>query len=694
MEKQNGSVYIPKIGNESVVIYDIETATAGSRPNADKDKLRFFGYYSYKIGRGGIIPYTDKEAIQKVIDNHKFMVGFNNEGYDDPILKRSGISLEYKRIIDLRKIIKSRAGSMVTKKGLLSAKLMKYSLDYITRFLDIVDEDSAKDDIDYNVFKKQHWTKEEIDKIKFYTQRDIDITKKLFEWIEDYFDMFKDFLPLIDIEKKYYLTDTMAKFGYKADCYAMGWEPVFNKDAFKTDSRPKLAGGYVAYPAGEKFSAEEVVENNVTVRLKNKIIQLDFSSEYPHIMIQANLHSRNKHCGGWHGGNLFKVKGYYNNEELGGLAKLFRKWYFLRLFYKRKGVLENGTIFYFNKVRQYKGQKYYNVPEERGKFDLILKTIDEETIEYFNNLYKEGIDRREHTIKILLNLQYGILNHPYYHLVYDDIAGGDCTGLGRQFVRYARKVFKKEGYTLVYSDTDSWYFIDVYNDKARYLRLKEKVIQDIKKSFVFPQITFDADIDAEIKHIFFFKGKNQEDKDSDIEMDEDDFLNKPKGLMKKNYIYVTTDDKLIIKNLGIAKKNVSALSKEIFWKFMVPQIKKDGKIKFEKTYIENLMRNLLTDNIELAYMRKSVNDLSAYGKSPNGIQAQITRAYGPGIHFLIPNKRDIGVGKGIRYCSIEEFEKYTMDIGDIDFANFWKELNYFVKERVQPKLFDYFGGVK
>lgn len=694
METNNGLAYIPKIGTESVVVYDIETATAGSRPNADKDILKFFGYYSYKIGKGGIIPYTDKESIQKVIDSHKFMVGFNNETYDDVVLKRSGISLEYKRIIDLRKIFKNRAGSMFTKKGLLSKKLMKYSLDYITRFLDIVDENSAKDEIDYNIFKKNSWTSEEVAKIKFYTARDVEITKKLYEWLEDYFDMFKDFLPKIDIEKKYYLTDTMAKFGYKADCYAMDWEPIYDKNAFKTDNRPKLAGGYVAYPAGEKFSAEKIIENNVVVGLKNKIIQLDYSSEYPHIMIQANLHSRNKHCGGWHGGKLFQVEGYYNNEELGGLAKLFRKWYYLRLFYKRKGILEDGTVFYFNNVAKYLGKNYISVSEERGHFELEIKQITDKVIKTFSDLYEQGVDRREYTIKILLNLQYGILNHPYYQLVFDDVAGADCTRLGRQWVKYARKIYKKEGYPLVYSDTDSWYFIDVFNDKQKYLDLKEKIIKDIKDSFKFPQLTFDADIDAEIKHIFFFKGKNSEDKESDKEMDEDDFINKPKGLMKKNYIYVTTDNKLIIKNLGIAKKNISALSKEIFWKHMVPNIINEGKIKFEKTHIENLMRTLLIENIELAYMRKAVNDLSAYGKSPNGIQAQITRAYGPGIHFLIPNKRNIGVGKGIRYCSIEEFKKYKMDIGDIDFTNFWKELNYFVKERVQPKLFDYFGGGK
>jgi DNA polymerase elongation subunit (family B) len=219
------------------------------------------------------------------------------------------------------------------------------------------------------------------------------------------------------------------------------------------------------------------------------------------------------------------------------------------------------------------------------------------------------------------------------------------------------------------------------------LKLKDELIKNIKDSMPFPQITFDADIDATIKHIFFFSGKI-EDKDSDVEMDEDDFINKPKGFMKKNYIYVEDDDSITIKNLGIKKKNISALSKKIFWEHLVPRIKK-GQVKFYKTEIDNLMKELLTKDISLTYMRKEVGDLKQYVKSMTGIQAQISKKYGPGIHFLIPNVRNIGVGKGIRYCSVDEFKKYKMTIADIDFTNFWKELNYFVKKQEFCNMFDF-----
>jgi len=229
-------------------------------------------------------------------------------------------------------------------------------------------------------------------------------------------------------------------------------------------------------------------------------------------------------------------------------------------------------------------------------------------------------------------------------------------------------------------NTDSWYFVDKFNDKQKYIKLKEKVIEDIKSSLPFPQVTFDADVDAEIKYMFFFKGDKTTSTETDPDMDADDIVNKPKGLMKKNYIYVTTDNDVVIKNLGIKKKNISAISKKIFWDYMVPKIKEQGKVKFTKTEIANIMKQWLTTDITLSYMRKEVGPLAQYKNSINSIQSQIAQKYGPGIHFLVPNKRGIGVGKKTKYCSADEFANYSMTISDIDFTNFWKELGYFINK--------------
>src|SRR3972149_260363 len=209
--------------NNDILVMDIETQTFG-KPDPSKDKLKLFGCYSYKTNKTYLL--TDKEQVQKVINTHKFLVGFNLKEYDNPILQREGFDLQYKIIIDLYQIFKSRAGEMKIKEGMLKDLLMQYSLDYITKTLGIVNEEEGKMQIDYNLFKKDSWTKEEIQIISDYTKRDIEVTKKLYEWVEKYFESFKAFLTDEDVRKKTYLTDKTAVFTYKVMCKELGVSPA------------------------------------------------------------------------------------------------------------------------------------------------------------------------------------------------------------------------------------------------------------------------------------------------------------------------------------------------------------------------------------------------------------------------------------------------------------------------------------
>jgi hypothetical protein len=611
--------------NSDVLVMDIESRTFG-KPDADKDRLRIFGCYSYKTNKVYLL--TKKEDIQKIIDNHKFLVGFNNvgskqePGYDNPILIREGINLKYKIIIDLKNIFKERASQMKIKEGMLHDLLMEYSLDFITRTLGIVDSNTAKKDIDYKLFQKDTWTKEETSEILQYTKRDIQVTKALYDWTEAYFEGFKDFLTEEDVAKKVYLTSSIARFAYKAICKAMKWEEEYNNNG---DDGDRISGGYVSYPAGEKFEGD--------------IYLLDVQSLYPHIIMQCNLYGRKTE--GiiddrpiWSGGNKWKVEGRYYSDELNGVCKLFKHWYNAR-----------------------------------------------------NELKKIG-DKREYTLKIILNASYGAMNNAYYMRVFDRVAGGDCTRLGRQWIKYARKRFREAGYIICCSDTDSIYMVDTFKDKQKLLDLKDKIIEEIKSTVPFPQDSFNMALDAEIKYLYFFKGKNTDDKDTDIEMDEQDFIDKPKGFMKKNYLFVTKDDKVVIKNLGINKKSNSALSKKIFWDYLVPQIRQ-GQIKFSKTYIRNIILELLEKDFTLATMRKEVGNPEQYIKAPTALPAQIAQRYSGGIHFLIPNLKNIGVGKGKSFCTVEEFKQHNLKISDIDLDNVWSELGYFIKEAPKVDIFSF-----
>lgn len=606
--------------NEDVLVYDIESKTQG-KPDPMKDKMILFGCYSYKTNK--FYTLSNKEDIQKIINGHKFLIGFNNYDYDNVILKREGFSLDYKIIIDLMAIIKKRASIIKIEKGLLSDLLVRHSLDFITKTLGLVSEEDGKMKFDYTLMNKLSWTAEERKTIRDYTIRDIEVTKKLYEWLDDYFSVFKHFIDNIDVEKKAYLTSSTAKLTYKIICKALKWTEEYNIDVIENEDDEKIGGGYVSYPAGEFFDNKN-----------GPIFYKDFRSLYPHIMAMCNIHSRNigNDDYGWKGGGVWKVEGIYNSKELGELATFIKTMYHQRLEFKR------------------------------------MK------------------DKREYVVKILLNSMYGITDKEYYKLVFDKIAAGDCTRIGRQWIKYTRKKFHEAGYKVIYSDTDSTMVQDTFNDRERFEKVEKEIVDYIKSTVPFPQDTFSMGLEDEIKYFYFFKGKV--DKEEDEEMDELDKIYKPKQLLKKNYIYVNTKDKITIKNLGLRKKSNSELSRKIFNEQIVPQAIK-GNIKFSKTWMLQTIKDELRKDIMLGAIRKDVGSLDEYSKSLTGLQAQISKKYGSGIYFMLPNIKNIGVGKGCSYCTIEEYKENKLCVEDLNLDYYMSELSYFVREVPQRDVFSF-----
>ena len=617
------------------LVYDIECATIGEKVDPAFDMFRFFGAYSYLYDK--FYFSSNLKELQTLINKHKFVVGFNSIKYDAPILERFGISFNGKRHIDLREIIEKRKQSMQVNGKLLHLILGRSSLDEITRTLGLVDDKDGKiKDFDYNILKKDVFTDDEITYIKEYTLRDIDVTKKLYEYVEEYFAPFKFYIEPKQVAKKIYLTCSIASFAYKALCHETGIEEEYTA---QTDEEKKargqrtddtFSGGYVGYPKGEKFIGD--------------IYCLDFNSLYPHCYMMTNIFDRvdKDHPNAWHGGNLFKVEGYYNADKLGKVSGM--------------------------------AHKYYNQRVE----------------------YKKLKDSREYSLKIILNTIYGLLGSILFKNVYDRIGASDVTAIGRDMAKFARRMFRQAGYIIIYTDTDSVYLLDPFKDKARMLKVRDFIIAKIKESVPFPMDTFDMGIDDEIDCMwFFYSDKNAKDKDSDDWLDEEDLQNKELGLMKKNYIYVTKDGKIILKNLGVKKRSNSPLSKLIYEKYVCAELKKNFNCKFKQIQIKEWIHEELIKDLSLVSVRIPVKSFGYY-KNETQMQAQISLKYGDGVHFLVPiNIRTIykngivepiGVGKGTLLCTVDEFKEKGLRIDHIELKKVWGELGYFVKKARQVGL--------
>jgi len=357
--------------------------------------------------------------------------------------------------------------------------------------------------------------------------------------------------------------------------------------------RKKFEGGFVSAPFVDYA--------------KDDIYCLDFNSLYPHCFIQANLYSHSCMCCDrnekWAGNELYPVNGRYCT--------------------KKRGLIENFLIRLYNERLEYKKTK----------------------------------DRREFVNKIILNTMYGISGSPIFKNVYNYNTASDCTLMARNSTKYARKVFQEAGYQVLYSDTDSVFLKDVFKDKKRLLDVKNKIIKHIKENLPFPIDTFSMGIDAEIKHIWFFK------KDGEY--------------LKKHYVYVENNGRVTVKGLPMIKGDGSGIGLLIFNKYMKKHVE-HGKLKFSLREIQKWLALELKNNMEIVSRVFNVHDPNTY-KNTSQLQYQIAKKYGAGRHRIIVNKK-FGVGKSKRYCTIQEFEQLDLKIRDLDLGKFWSEMEYFISE--------------
>ena len=246
------------------LIYDIECSTLHNKADSNTDTMRIFGAYSFKTDKYYYL--TKPEKIKELINNHRYLIGFNNYKYDNHVLYNNGFDKadgdfkgmykskmgEYNFIdkinIDLRSVFKKRAGAIKIKKGYLNHLLMEYSLDYIANVIGL--SEKKIHNFDYSIFNKDEWTSEEIDRIIAYTKQDLIVTKEMFIWVEEYFSAFKEFMRFSDIDKKRYLTTSTATLVYIILCNQLGLKEEYSEDTYKLD---KYAGAWVSYPSGNIY---------------------------------------------------------------------------------------------------------------------------------------------------------------------------------------------------------------------------------------------------------------------------------------------------------------------------------------------------------------------------------------------------------------------------------------------------------
>jgi len=302
--------------NNSVLIYDIETDGL----NVETAKCKWFGAYSYKTQEYYLLPYTENNLIENLINEHNVLIGFNNINFDNLILqKHYKINLEYKNIIDLFEVCKKRL-------VLMGIDVKNYKLKTIAEKLKL--DEIGKSEIDYNIFMKDVWADEEINEIKFYLKQDIIITRKLFEWFRKQFEPIREFLSYEDRKKFIDIKSSLASLSYRVICNLAGLKCEF-REKNENIERMTFSGGHHIEPRWNLA--------------KGNIISIDFVSAYPHALIMGNLFSHSKD--GWNGKPFFNLQGVYNNKELGKIETALKQMLWERIKAKRNREIEKNLSY-------------------------------------------------------------------------------------------------------------------------------------------------------------------------------------------------------------------------------------------------------------------------------------------------------------------------------------------------------------
>ena len=421
------------LGKEKLLIVDIETTGL----DIERDDIRFCGFYSFPNQE--FVITSDLKEMQQIIDEHTHIIGYNVREYDLPMLRnRCEVNSYGKVVIDLYQGIKARG----RKEAMKLDKLPRYTLGELVRHLKL----GEKKELDYNLLKKPMFTEEERALIFNYLKNDLKITKALYLWWANWAEPFRQYVSPAVQWRKSYMTCSVASYAYKAICHAASLPeayPPHKDEEEEKEEEETFEGGFVS------ADVEMVKEN---------IVELDFSSMYPHNYFQTNLFS--------------PVTPDYT-----------------------------GSVF--------KANEFY--PELQGVYRTDTMGIVEKTLQNFylmRQAYKTTKDPRENALKLVLNSAYGASSSEVFISLHNPTIGPDTTYLGRTNIKYTRRRFEEEGYRLIYSDTDSVY---IQLPPGKTLEdvhiLRKKIAKEIQQYVPFPADTFEIGFKNQIKYFQCFRNK-------------------------------------------------------------------------------------------------------------------------------------------------------------------------------------------
>jgi DNA polymerase elongation subunit (family B) len=624
---------------QSCLVIDIETSAFYPSDNREINiksdfenylkyaKIKWVGLYSFRDDKSYYLnAKNDTQQILTIISEHSTLVGFNLTDFDYPILVNNGfVDLDKKHLqVDCMTILgdstfKNKDGyKFKGRANLMGYQLKGHSLKSIAKVMEL---ETQKGEIDFHIFQKNQWSIEEEKEIISYLSSDVMATKQMFQKLWEYWQPFSELLEVKNVYDLSWIRSSIASLTYKAACRVLNTDPTYAEGKTEAESM----GGHVIMPKYEELKG---------------VWYVDVGSLYPHMFAMGNLtaevnpdniSSKRKV---WHGNEVFQVKGYYDITEWHPLAKYIA-----------------------SKLRE----------------RIALKETDPKNPFIY-------------TLKIFLNGLYGVMRSPIFEKVHTPNCGWDCCYLGQQCQALIKEMLEQFGFEVVMGDTDSCFFIakeGTDNSREYVQECLIQIAEIIKDNFPYPVDTFKIGVEHYLDYLMVpFEEQTIELEDGSNKKEGGRLVYERRG-KKKNYLMIYKDkEETVVKLVGlpIKKDNSTALGIKIFDEVLKPEIIKNTRAKFPKSFIESKVNEYLQrpEAMELISQEYKVNTFSSY--KTNCIQAQISKGYFKGMDGvirLVKNQKVGSAGKGDLYCTIQEAIDAKLSIKELNLDKVFNELEPF-----------------
>lgn len=343
--------------------------------------------------------------------------------------------------------------------------------------------------------------------------------------------------------------------------------------------------------------------------IHDNIIVLDFRSLYPSIIIAHNVDPSTLNCDCCDDGHVSPTNAKFCKKRKGFISEILR-----------------------------------DIIETRTKLKKELKEEKNET-------KRKMLDSRQHALKILANSFYGYMGFARARW-YSRECAESVTAWGREYIKKTMAAAEKEGWEVVYGDTDSLFM--KYQKEA-----EKKEIVDKGKDFL---------------------KKINSDLPEAMELEYEGFYQRGVFITKKRYALMDENEKLIIKGLETRRRDWANVAKTTQQKVL-------HKILWEKD-----------PTGAAAVVKEMINELKG-GKVPLKeltINTQLTRSIGSyqniGPHVMAVKKAmkegmNFGIGDIVSYIETKKGDSITdkakvvqlVDEGDYD-------ADYYINNQVLPAV--------